>query len=96
MLTVSVVITDPQTSLSCRVMDAFERQTATQKEITRQLLTGGSIKKKGAEGIELVLGQKFRLSSEEETHQFRDQMRKVEQLVRDQMIKAEDEVLRGR
>jgi phage host-nuclease inhibitor protein Gam len=95
LLTVSVVITDPQTSLSCRVMDAFERRTATQKEITRELLTGEPIKKKGAEGIELVLGQKFRLSSDDETRQFRDQMRKVEQLVRDQTIKAENEVLRG-
>jgi phage host-nuclease inhibitor protein Gam len=96
MLTVSVAITDPQTSFSCQVMDTFERRTATQKEITRELLTGEPIKKKGAEGIELVLGRKFRLSTDDEAQQFREQMRKVEQLVRDQMIKAEDEVLRGR
>ena len=63
LLTVTVSITDPSVSLSCRVQEAAlaYRRTATQKEIIRELLTGEPIKKKGGPGIELSLSQKFRL-----------------------------------
>jgi hypothetical protein len=75
LLTVSVMITDPQTSVSRQVMDTFERRTATGKEAMGELLMGQPIKKK-AEGIELVLGTKFRLPTDEQAQQLRDGLRK--------------------
>jgi hypothetical protein len=79
LLTVSVVITEPPASLSCRVREAIvaNSRTATQKEITRELITGEPIKKKkGGPGIELLLNERFRLPTDDEAQEVRDAMRK--------------------
>jgi hypothetical protein len=63
LLTVSVLITDPAASLSCRVREAIVAgsREATQEQIMKEMLTGEAIKTKPRQGIELLLNQKFKL-----------------------------------
>jgi hypothetical protein len=63
LLTVSVLITDPAASLSCRVREAIVdgSREATQEQIMKEMLTGEAIKTKPRQGIELLLNQKFKL-----------------------------------
>jgi hypothetical protein len=63
LLTVSVLITDPAASLSCRAREAIVAgsREATQEQIMKEMLTGEAIKTKSRQGIELLLNQKFKL-----------------------------------
>jgi hypothetical protein len=79
LLTVTVWITDPSISLSCRVREAIVAgsRSRTQNEIISELLTGQVIKKKGGPGIELLLGESFRLRTDDEAQRVRDELRKA-------------------
>jgi hypothetical protein len=72
LLSVSVSISDPSYCVSCPVMDAYALRFATKDEIAHELITGEPIKTKGAEGIALVLNQRFRMATDDEAHQLRD------------------------
>jgi hypothetical protein len=71
LLTVCVAITDPPTSVSCRVQAAFVSKSATQEKITREILTGEPIL---GHGVELLLNKRFRLPTDKEAQQLRDAM----------------------
>ncbi len=68
LLMVSVAITDPPASVSCRVQAAFVAKSATQEEITREILTGEPIL---GHGVELLLNKRFRLPTEKEAQHLR-------------------------
>jgi hypothetical protein len=74
LLTVSVHITDPPAILACRVREAIVAgsRSATQEEITREIMTGKPIKQKTGQGIELLLNHNFRLATGKEEQQLRD------------------------
>jgi hypothetical protein len=63
LLTASVVVSDPDCSLSCNILDAYPTgsRDATRQEILNSYMTGVLPKRKGGPGITLTINQEFRL-----------------------------------
>jgi hypothetical protein len=68
LLQVAVPIMDPPCNVSCNVTEAIisGSRSFSRREIAGDVLLGEMINKKGSLGIELLLGQQFRLSSNAE------------------------------